>query len=122
MDKDPVGADFIGMSNPLSFCNLTADEQLNHWPLELYDKNYKMAGTVNISTQFIWYDSDPIPKKLNSKCQLVLTILDGEWFSDADTFGQQDPYIQWTYGKDIMKTTVKDDAGKKAEWNETFTL
>jgi hypothetical protein len=46
-----------------------------------------MAGTVNISTLFIWKDSDPIPKKLNSKCQLVLTILDGEWFNDADFMG-----------------------------------
>ena len=81
-----------------------------------------MAGTINISTQFIWREADPIPKKLNSKCYLELTILDGEWFADADTFGQQDPYIQWQYGKTIMKTSVKDDAGKKAEWNETFKL
>jgi hypothetical protein len=81
------------MSNPLSFCNLTVDENINEWPLELYDKNYKMAGTVNISTQFIWKDSDPIPSKLNSRCKLILTILEGEWFSDADTFGQQDPYV-----------------------------
>ena len=79
------------MSNPLSFNNLTQDENLNQWPLEIYDKNYKMAGTINISTQFIWREADPIPKKLNSKCYLELTILDGEWFSDADTFGQQDP-------------------------------
>ena len=47
-----------------------------------------MAGTINISTQFIWREADPIPKKLNSKCYLELTILDGEWFADADTFGQ----------------------------------
>lgn len=81
-----------------------------------------MAGTINISTQFIWREADPIPKRLNSKCYLELTILDGEWFADADFLGQQDPYIQWLYGKDIMKTSVKDDAGKKAEWNETFKL
>lgn len=52
----------------------------------------------------------------------MLTILDAEWFSDADMFGQQDPYVQWQYGKDIIKTSVKDDAGKKAEWNESFTF
>lgn len=46
-----------------------------------------MAGTVKIATQFIWKDSDPIPKKLNSRCKMLLIIEDGEWFADADTFG-----------------------------------
>ena len=45
-----LAADFIGMSNPLSFCNLTKDEGVNQFALELYDKNYKMAGTLNIQT------------------------------------------------------------------------
>jgi hypothetical protein len=91
--------------------------------LEIYDDNYKMAGTLNVTTQLIWKEVDPIPKRLNSKCKLLLTIVSGTWLSDADLFGKQDPYVQWAYGKDEkMQTTVKDEAGKEATWDEEFTL
>ena len=90
--------------------------------LEIYDDNYKMAGNVNITTQMIWADSDPIPARLNSKCKLILTIIEGTWFKDADLFGKQDPYVQWMYGKEKMQSSVKDEAGKEAKWEEKFVL
>ena len=65
---------------------------------------------------------DPIPSRLNNKCKLQLTIVSGKWFADADMFGKQDPYIQWMYGKEKMQTTVKDEAGKEADWDEKFVL
>jgi len=101
---------------------LTTDTDLVEHSLEIYDDNYKMAGTLQITTQFIWADVDPIPSRLNSKCKLILTIVSGTWLADADLFGKQDPYVQWTFGKSIVKTTVKDEAGKEATWDEKFTL
>ena len=73
-----------------------------------------MAGTLQISTQLIWYEVDPMPTRINNKCKLQLTIVSGSWFADADIFGKQDPYVQWMYGKDKMQSTVKDEAGKEA--------
>lgn len=37
-------------------------------------------------------------------------------------FGKQDPYVQWKYGKEMMQSTTKDNAGKHAVWNESFDL
>jgi len=58
----------------------------------------------------------------NSNCKIKLIILDAKFLKDADTWGKQDPFIQFTYDGRSMKTTVKDDAGKAAEWNEEFLL
>jgi hypothetical protein len=41
---------------------------------------------------------------------------------DADIFGNQDPFIEWKFNDKTMQTTVKDDAGKEATWDETFVL
>jgi hypothetical protein len=41
---------------------------------------------------------------------------------DADLMGKQDPYIKWKYGRGEFQTTVKDDAGKYARWDESFSL
>lgn len=81
-----------------------------------------MAGTLQITTQLIWAQVDPMPPRLNSKCKLLLTIMSGTWFADADLFGKQDPYVEWAYGNNKMQTTVKDEAGKEATWDEKFTL
>lgn len=121
-DKDPVGADLLGTANPLKFCNLCVDENEIEHELEIYDKNYKQAGHVNISTRFEWAPSDPIPKKLTSKSKLILTVVHASFLKDADMFGNQDPYIQFDYKKDKIKTQTQDDAGKEADFNETFTL
>lgn len=63
-----------------------------------------------------------MPTRLNNKCRLELTIVAGTWFKDADMFGKQDPYVQWMYGKEKMQTSVKDEAGKEAQWDEKFVL
>ena len=41
---------------------------------------------------------------------------------NADTFGDQDPYVRFKYGKGYIETTVKYKAGKYAKWNEKFEL
>ena len=41
---------------------------------------------------------------------------------DVELFGKQDPYVKIVYNNKKIKTKVKQDAGKHAIWNETFSL
>lgn len=52
-DQDTVSTDLLGQANPLSFSALTQDENAQTHALDLYDKNYKQVGTVNIATQYV---------------------------------------------------------------------
>lgn len=90
--------------------------------LDLFTPNYKNAGSVKVTTQFVVREADPVPERLNAKCKLQLTINKATFLKDADIFGNQDPYIEWQFNGQTMQTTVKDDAGKSATWDETFTL
>ena len=44
------------------------------------------------------------------------------WLKDADTFGQQDPYIKWMFRGKPVSTSVKDGAGTHAVFHESFEL
>ncbi len=37
-------------------------------------------------------------------------------------FGKMDPFCKMTYQGTVLKTTVKDDAGKKPKWNQKFDV
>jgi len=52
----------------------------------------------------------------------VLTILSAKFNEDNDSWGKQDPFIQFKYNGRLLKTSTKGDAGRRATWNETFTL
>ena len=39
-----------------------------------------------------------------------------------DTFGKQDPFAQFLYDQEKIKTKVIDNGGKIAVWNEEFEL
>lgn len=39
-----------------------------------------------------------------------------------DTFGKQDPYIQFSYEDMVLKTEVQDDAGLNAKFTDEFML
>ena len=90
--------------------------------LDLFTPNYKNAGSIKITVQFVKREVDPIPERINARCQLQLTINKATFLKDADIFGNQDPYIEWKLNGETMQTTVKDDAGKSATWDETFVL
>lgn len=49
-------------------------------------------------------------------------IQSATFLKDADTFGKQDPYMQFKYEGKEYKTEVKDDAGKSAKWDDTFMM
>ena len=36
--------------------------------------------------------------------------------------GSQDPFIKFKYFNDWFQTTIKEEAGRNAEWNESFIL
>ena len=53
---------------------------------------------------------------------LELKIISATFLVDLDTFKDQDPYIWFKFAGTEYQTSVKNDAGKAAEWNETFKL
>lgn len=61
-------------------------------------------------------------KPVNSNCYLILTIIEATYLKDADMFGKQDPLVKFKHQGREFSTTVKDDAGKHAVWNEKFEL
>jgi len=58
----------------------------------------------------------------SGNARIELTIKSAKFYEDADAWGKQDPFIQFKYMGKLNKTSVKDDAGKKAKWNEKFIL
>lgn len=121
-DKDIGSSDIIGATNPLTFNGLCQNEEPKTMMLDLFTPNYKNAGSIKITTQFVKREADPIPEKLNQRCYLQLTINKATFLKDADIFGNQDPYIEWQFNGQTMQTSVKDDAGKSATWDEQFKL
>ena len=61
-------------------------------------------------------------KPLNKKSKLIVNVIEASFLKNADTFGDQDPYIKFKYGRGTFETTVKYKAGKYAKWNEKFEL
>ena len=61
-------------------------------------------------------------KPANSNCQLIVKIVEAKFLKDADIFGKQDPFMKVFHDGREFRTTTKDDAGKHAIWNESFTL
>jgi len=59
---------------------------------------------------------------LDKKSLLKIIIKEATFLKDSDMFGKQDPYIKFKYNNLELQTTVKDEAGKKAKWDETFML
>lgn len=53
---------------------------------------------------------------------MLITIKEASFNKDNDTFGKQDPFIQFKFGGMELRTDVKDGAGKLAQWDETFQL
>mgnify|MGYP001225124301 CR=1 FL=1 len=59
--------------------------------------------------------------------KIQIKIIEGSWTSDADgpsmINGKQDPFIVIKlHDKEMFKTSVKNEAGKFAEFNEEYSL
>ena len=53
---------------------------------------------------------------------LTVKILEADLKRDTETFSKMDPFCKMTYNGKLFKTVVKDGAGKKPKWNQTFQL
>ena len=128
-DEDPTGVDYLSSITPIKFADLVKTTNVQDFHVDHLDAKNKKAGDISFSTRYIWAEPDPPKvkrneqlKPMNKKCKLDVTIIDATFLKDADMFGKQDPYIKFKYGRGEFATTVKDDAGKYAKWNEKFTL
>lgn len=54
-------------------------------------------------------------------CLLIL-LLRGEFDRDLDVFNKMDPYVIFTLNDQKAQSSVKDEAGKVPEWNESFSF
>lgn len=88
-DKDLVTSDFLGATKGLSFVTLVESEDVKEHTLILLDKAKKKAGELKMTSQFIYVAPDPeINPDLNRNCILKVTIQEGKFFKDNDTFGK----------------------------------
>lgn len=128
-DEDPGCLEELGEVKPIGIKELIGWlEEVKH-SLDLFDKSNLKSGNLVFKTKYTWVEPDqPVAKRnqeirpLNKKCTLELKIISASFLKDADLIGKQDPYIQFKYGGKSFQTTVKDGAGKFAEWNEVFSL
>lgn len=122
-DYDVVGSnDSLGKANPISLVSMCADESAHTHKMDLF-KDYKKTGSIVFQSRFVWQEPDPPPNpKLNNFCMLEVVIVKADFLKDADMIGKQDPYIRFKYNGKVVRTDVKDEAGKHAEWNEKFCL
>jgi hypothetical protein len=51
-----------------------------------------------------------------------VSILEANFKEDADLIGKQDPYLQFEYNGNTLKTKVQENAGKFAEFDDVFEL
>lgn len=54
--------------------------------------------------------------------KLKLQVLEAQLTRDTEFFGKMDPYCRITYREQVMKTAVRNDAGKHPVWNEGFEI
>lgn len=53
---------------------------------------------------------------------LNFQIVDAELYRDTEVISKMDPYVIIRYGGRDVKTSTKNEAGKRPVWNETFTI
>ena len=121
-DQDTASSQLLGRAFPISLAALTQNEDANRHALDLFDQNYKHIGNVNIITQFIFKEVDPLPEKLSEMSMLELTIVQVDFLKDYDAFGSQDPFVTFLQGEQLHRSKTASNAGKHAEMNERFAL
>ena len=70
---------------------------------------------------------DALLAQVNPDSKIQIKIIEGSWTTDADgpslMNAKQDPFIAIKlHDKEMFKTSVKNEAGKHAEFNEEYTL
>lgn len=118
-----MSSDLLGKSKPVTFVCYIQDAEINKHEMILYDECNKKAGEIVITTQFEIIDAEPEPlKDINLNSTLKVLVKEATFLKDFDTFGKQDPFAQFLYDQEKLKTRVIEDGGKKAVWDEEFEL
>ena len=124
MEQDVGTSSLLGSTAPLDWSDLCSFEGVVKHKVDLKNEHAQIVGNIAFKTQLLWQEYVP-PKassKLDKKSRLRIVIKEATFKKDADTFGKQDPFISFKYQGVDLKTDVKDDAGKRASWDETFLL
>ncbi len=92
--------------------------------MELFDEDKKVCGRIKFSTELKWVEYIPLPptEKLDDKTMIKIIIIDATFLKDGDTFGKQDPFVEFAFGDKTVKTDVIDDGGLYAKFDTTFLL
>lgn len=122
-DKDVASSDWLGSTTPISLVTLVQDEEAHIHNLTLFDGDKKKSGELEIETKFIYVAPEPEPNDmLNRNCALCITLGKATFYKDNDTFGKQDPFIQFLYEDEYVKSKVIEGGGLKVEFNQTLEL
>lgn len=53
---------------------------------------------------------------------IKIVIDDAKFLKDGDTFGKQDPFVEFKFGDKTLRTDVVDDGGLYAKFDAVFLL
>lgn len=121
-DHDVGSSALLGEAVPISLTRMCSSLEPQTHRVDIFHE-FKKSGFIVFESRFVFQEPDPAPNpKLNPFCLLEVTIIKAAFHKDADALGKQDPYIQFVYNGQKVRTDTKDNAGKRAEWNERFCL
>lgn len=99
MEKDLASSDFLGSTKPIKWSYICSFDGAVRHDVEIANAKGQKVGNVVFKTQFLWEDYK-IPEassKLDKKSMLRVIVKSASFKKDADTFGKQDPFIQFKY-------------------------
>lgn len=99
MEKDVASSDLLGSTKPIKWSYICSFDGTVRHDVEIANAKGQKVGNVVFKTQFLWEDYK-IPEassKLDKKSMLRVIVKSASFKKDADTFGKQDPFIQFKY-------------------------
>jgi len=102
-DKDPLSSEFLGSSTNISLVSLVENENKKMHELELYDKNHKKSGSLNIITQFEAVPNNyEINPDMNSNSYVLLHILEATFLKEGSLLDKNDPFLKFKYNDEYL--------------------
>jgi len=110
LDEDTLSNDWIGATLPIPYTELVGTTDVMVQKLEFLDKGGSEVGHVNVSTQYIWAEPDPVPvqslspEMLNAGGSKNESAYDQDMFEDSVGKGGGQPLDK----KSILKIIIKE--------------
>lgn len=80
-------------------------------------KGAKLASSLDLDDE-----ADENPKTNGDGGLLYIKVNNANLQRDTEAFGDMDPFFKITYKGKEFKTKTLNNAGKRAEWNESFEI